>query len=140
MLKNERQEQILEMIAADKIARQDEIASRLRKQGFEVTQASISRDLDELGIVKMNGRYARAQVEDAKANPLGISSVEPAGENLVVIRCSSGLASAAAVRLDSERLKGIVGTIAGDDTIFVAVKDRRDQKAVQKKIRALFTS
>ena len=137
MHKLERQKLILELISDRMVGRQDELATELRQRGFEVTQASVSRDLDELGIVKVNGRYARADLDGAGANPLGVRSVETAGDNLVVVRCASGLASAAAVRIDGEAIAGIVGTIAGDDTIFVAVTDRRDQRAVQKKIRSL---
>jgi transcriptional regulator of arginine metabolism len=137
MQKSERQKLILELISDRTIARQDELAGELRQRGFEVTQASVSRDLDELGVVKVNGRYARAELDRDGANPLGISSIETAGENLIVIRCLAGLASAAAVRIDAERIEEIVGTIAGDDTIFVAVRDKRDQRSAQKSIRSL---
>lgn len=140
MQKSERQKLILELISSRPIGRQDELAGHLRDAGLEVTQASISRDLDELGIVKRNGKYARVELEATESNPLGVSGVETAGDNLVVVRCSSGLASAAAVRIDSEGISQIVGTIAGDDTIFVAVKDRHDQKLVVKKIRLLFAA
>jgi transcriptional regulator of arginine metabolism len=93
-----------------------------------------------LGVVKTNGRYARPELGSPSQNPLGVSAVETAGENLIVVRCSSGLASAAAVRIDAEGMKEIVGTIAGDDTIFVAVKDKHDQKAIVKKVKLLFTT
>ncbi|HVF31034.1 MAG TPA: hypothetical protein VNA22_08690 [Pyrinomonadaceae bacterium] len=137
MFKSERQGLILELISDHTIARQDELAEKLRARGYEVTQASVSRDLDELGVVKVNGRYAKAGFRTPASNLLGISSIEAAGDSLVVVRCGSGLASAVAVRIDAERIGAIVGTIAGDDTIFVAVRDKRDQKAVQKSIRSL---
>ena len=140
MQKSERQKLILEVISSQRVRRQDELARHLHDAGLEVTQASISRDLDELGVVKRDGHYTRVELEAAASNPLGVSAVDTAGDNLVVVRCSSGLASAAAVRIDSERIPQIVGTIAGDDTIFVAVKDRHDQKLVVKKIRLLFTA
>ena len=137
MQKAERQKLILELISDQAIARQDELALRLRQRGFEVTQASVSRDLDELGVVKLNGRYARAAIDENGSNPLGITSVETAGDNLIVVRCAAGMASAFAVRIDAEGINPIVGTIAGDDTIFIAIRDKRDQKAVQKRIRLL---
>jgi transcriptional regulator of arginine metabolism len=139
MHKLERQKLILEIIADHPVARQDALAMELRQRGFEVTQASVSRDLDELGVVKVKGRYARTEIDDDGANPFGLRSVETAGDNLVVVRCASGLASAAAVRIDAEGMEDIVGTIAGDDTIFVAVSDKRHQRLVQKKIRSLLT-
>ena len=140
MQKSERHNLILDLVSDRPIRRQAELARDLRKRGFEVTQASISRDLDELGIVKVNGQYARAELGTADPNLFGVKAVDPAGDNLIVVRCSSGLASAAAVKIDGEEIKGIVGTIAGDDTIFVAVADRHGQKVVMKNIRLLFAA
>ena len=140
MQKSERHNLILDLVSDRPIGRQAELARELRNRGFDVTQASISRDLDELGVVKVNGQYARAELGTADPNLFGVKAVEPAGDNLIVVRCSSGLASAAAVRIDGEKMKGIVGTIAGDDTIFVAVADRHGQKVVMKNIRLLFAA
>jgi transcriptional regulator of arginine metabolism len=140
MQKAERQKLILDVISARPIKRQDELADVLRDSGFSVTQASISRDLDEMGIVKIDGRYAHIELPVAEASPFGVSAIESAGENLIVVRCSSGLASAAAVRIDGAKVEGIVGTIAGDDTIFVAVNDAHDQRAVMKKLRMIFAT
>jgi len=138
MQKNERQKLILDVIASRDISRQDELAHLLHESGVEVTQASVSRDLFDLGIVKVDGKYVRAEISDPRSNPFGISALDPCGENLLVIKCASGLASAAAVRIDAEQLNEIAGTIAGDDTIFVAVPDVSRQKAAMKKLRALF--
>lgn len=138
MQKLERQKLILELVSSQPFRRQDELARQLRKAGLVVTQASISRDLGELGVVKSNGRYSRVELETSESNPFRVTAVDTAGDSLVVVRCSAGLASAAAVRIDSERIPQIVGTIAGDDTIFVAVKDKREQKLVVKKLKLLF--
>jgi len=140
MQKSDRHNLILDLIARAKIGSQDELALELGKRGIDVTQASISRDLDELGVVKLNGRYARAELGFLESNPLGISSIDVAGDNLIVVRCRSGLASAAAVRIDADGIREIVGTIAGDDTIFIAVRDRHDQKLVIKKLRSLWAT
>ena len=129
---------ILDLISGRSINRQDELATLLRENGIEVTQASVSRDLDELGIVKLNGRYVVADLSKADSSPFGIKSIELSGDNLLVVKCASGLASAAAVRIDGEEIAEIVGTLAGDDTIFVAVKNGSGQKATLKKLRALF--
>ena len=140
MQRSDRHKLIIDLIGKRRISRQEELASLLRKHGAEVTQASISRDLDDLGVVKVNGRYAKAPIGNGASNVFGVFMIEPAGENLIVVRCSSGLASAAAVRIDAEKLMEIVGTIAGDDTIFIAVGDVSKQRAVIKKLRTLFAT
>ena len=136
MLKKKRQQTILDLIRAKNIETQDELTGSLSKKGFTATQSSISRDLDELGIVKINGYYSLPQTE--RAQDFGIFNLETAGENLIVAKCGSGLASAICVRLDRAKIAGIVGTIAGDDTIFIAVKDRKAQKAAVKTIWEIF--
>jgi len=137
MQKNERQNTILNIIGTKRIGRQDELVKMLGKNGYSVTQASVSRDLDDLGIVKVNGFYAQPERSNGGFG-LGLISLETAGPCMVVAKCASGLASASAVRIDAARIKEIVGTIAGDDTIFVAVKDENDQKAVIKRLWELF--
>src|SRR5687768_3172833 len=116
MQKQDRQQTLIDLIGATRIGRQDQLVRELGERGFSVTQASVSRDLDELGIVKVNGAYSRP---DRRSNGLGIAliSLETAGPYMIVARTPSGLASATTVRVDSANLAGIVGTIAGDDTI-----------------------
>ncbi len=137
MQKAQRQDALLNLISAERIASQTDLAKRLRARNFDVTQASISRDLDELGIIKAAGIYALPQ-ESRGAASYGLSALETAGEALIVAKCDSGLASAAAVRIDAARISEIVGTIAGDDTIFIAVKEARAQRSVMKKIWEIF--
>ena len=137
MRKNERQEIILNLISARPVSNQQELAKILRKNGFVVTQASISRDLDDLGVIKTNGSYCLPQRQEP-SGMFGLQTVETAGDSLVVVRCRSGLASAAAVRIDAARIEEIVGTIAGDDTIFIAVKDQRAQRMAMRKIWEIF--
>ena len=140
MHKADRHKLILDVVSTRSINRQDELAQLLRDSGFTVTQASVSRDLDELGIVKVDGKYTPLELPVAEASPFGVSAIEPAGDNLLVVRCFSGLASAAAVRIDGSKIDEIVGTLAGDDTIFIAVRDAHDQKVVMKKLKLLFAS
>jgi transcriptional regulator of arginine metabolism len=128
------------VISSRRISRQDELVNELKASGFNVTQASVSRDLDEIGVVKVDGHYEQAKLDDPVSNPFGLNAIEPAGECMIVLKCSSGLASAAAVRIDAEKLLEIVGTIAGDDTIFIAVRDVQDQKAAIKKLRSMFAA
>jgi transcriptional regulator of arginine metabolism len=137
MQKNRRQDALLNLISAERIASQTDLAKRLRSRNFDVTQASISRDLDELGIIKAAGIYTLPQKLRGDA-AFGLSSLESAGESMIVAKCDSGLASAAAVRIDAARIIEIVGTIAGDDTIFIAVKDSKAQKTIIKKLWEMF--
>ena len=136
MLKEKRQQTILDLIRARNIERQDELTESLSKKGFTATQSSVSRDLDELGIVKINGYYSLPQTQTIQE--FGLFNLEVAGENMIVAKCGSGLASAVCVRLDAAKIKEIIGTIAGDDTIFIAVGDRKAQKTVMKKIWEMF--
>jgi transcriptional regulator of arginine metabolism len=138
MYKEKRQETILNLIRAKNIGKQEELTEYLSKAGFAVTQSSVSRDLVELGIIKANGFYALPRAENKKN--FGLISLETAGENLIVAKCESGLASAVAVQIDRAKIPEIVGTIAGDDTIFIAVKDFREQKKAIKNIWELFES
>jgi transcriptional regulator of arginine metabolism len=137
MQREQRQSVILKLITGRQISRQEEIAELLEKKGFSVTQSSVSRDLLDLGIVKIRGRYALPK-KTRNAVVFGLLSLDTAGENLIVAKCESGLASAVAVRIDEASISEIVGTIAGDDTIFIAVKEKGEQKIVIKKIWEIF--
>lgn len=138
MYKSERQKAILRVIKTSGIRRQGEIAGVLRGQGFVVTQASVSRDLDDLGIVKVNGVYTFPEAN--RGGPFGTVEIRTAGDSLVVARCSSGLASAAAVTIDAAGISEIVGTIAGDDTIFIAVEGSEAQAKVLSALHGMFAS
>ena len=139
MQKEQRQTTILKLITANQIGRQEELAEILEKKGFSVTQSSVSRDLLELGIVKVGGFYALPQ-KPRSGMVFGLVSLEIAGENLVVAKTEAGLASACAVRIDSAAVEEIVGTIAGDDTIFIAVRGQKEQKTVLKKVWEILES
>lgn len=140
MQKEQRQAVILKLISAKQISRQEELAELLEKKGFAVTQSSVSRDLLDLGIVKIHGYYALPGKAGSGGgvDAFGLLSLDTAGDSLIVARCEPGLASAVAVRIDDAGVNEIVGTIAGDDTIFIAVKDKNAQRAVIKKIWEIF--
>ncbi|MDQ2747451.1 MAG: arginine repressor [Acidobacteriota bacterium] len=135
MIKEKRQQAIINLIGAKIIATQEQLTQTLSKAGFEVTQSSVSRDMDELGIVKKSGFYALPSGSNER---FGFIGLETAGENLIVVKCESGLASAIAVQIDRAKIIEIVGTIAGDDTIFIAVKNAKTQKAAMKRILGIF--
>ncbi len=137
MQKQLRQTAIIKLIVTKPIATQEELTGLLEKKGYSVTQSSISRDLLELGIIKLNGNYALPQ-KSQNAISLGLLGMEKAGENLIVVKCEAGLASAVAVRIDNAEIEEIIGTIAGDDTIFIAVKDYKSQISTMKIIWEMF--
>ncbi len=131
-MKKKRHELILNYIKNNNVSRQEEILQMLVEHGFNVTQATISRDIKELKIIKEHFgkndiRYAVSEKIDNDDNYKMIfkrSAISAdAAMNIIVVKCYSGTANAACIALDSMNLNGLVGTIAGDDTIFVACKD-----------------
>lgn len=138
MDKERRHKAILDLISARPIGTQGELALCLERAGFAVTQSSVSRDLLELGIVKRRGRYVVPGGENGNGARRGLLGMAAAGDTLVVVKCELGLASAVAVEIDRAAIREIIGTLAGEDTIFVAVGSRKSQREAMKKIGALF--
>lgn len=126
-----------------RITSQGQLLARLRRRGFRVTQSSVSRDLRELGVVKTNGCYALP--EPTRGPPPGAGAEEtvaafvwewtPAGPNLLVLRTAVGAASRVALALDEEGWREVVGTVAGDDTVFVAVPGQRERRRLEDSLR-----
>jgi len=137
MQKLQRQNAILKIISDKRVGRQDELAAFLSQKGFSVTQASVSRDLVELGVNKSSGLYGLPEKHTGDSLS-GLIAVESAGENLLIAKCGAGQASAAAVRIDAARLPEIVGTIAGDDTIFIAVQSGKTSVGQRSTMRKIF--
>ena len=129
-MKRKRHALILELIQQYEITTQDELLAKLRENGFEVTQATVSRDIKELRLVKAmspSGQYrymaGAAQGDEylAKFYTIfsgSVISVDYAG-NTCVVKCYAGMAQAACAAIDAMHFEGIVGPLAGDDTIFV---------------------
>ena len=136
MLKRVRQKHLLNLIRAKRIGTQEELRTHLERSGVAATQSSLSRDLEELGIVKQRGFYALPHANGDSAR--GLLSLEVAGDVLVIARCLPGRASSVAVEVDDAAIPEIVGTLAGEDTIFVATRDAKSQKTAMKKIWELF--
>jgi transcriptional regulator of arginine metabolism len=137
MHKTKRQQKIISLIQARRIGTQQELTALLERAGFVATQSSISRDLLELGVVKYNGHYTLPRATDGAA-ARGLLGLDAAGDSLVVAKCEPGLASAVAVQIDRAGIPEIVGTLAGEDTVFIAVHERKAQRAVMKKVLELF--
>jgi transcriptional regulator of arginine metabolism len=136
MQKKKRQETILDLITERQISKQEELSELLEAKGFAVNQSSVSRDLVDLGIVKTNGFYAIPQKTNYAS--FGLISLEIAGENLIVAKTENGFAAAVCVRIDNAKIAELVGTIAGEDTIFIAVRGQKEQRIVLKKVWELF--
>ncbi len=136
MQKSIRQQKILTLIQSQPVGTQAELKAHLERVGVPATQSSVSRDLEELGIVKHRGRYTVPRTNGAASH--GLLGLDIAGEVLVVAHTEMGLASAVAVQIDAAAIDEIVGTLAGEDTIFIAVSDRKAQRTVIKKIWELF--
>ncbi len=149
-MKKKRQGKIIEIIEKYNVGTQEELAERLREEGFPVTQATISRDIRELKLSKMSAedgaqRYIvleqnGGELENKYVRVLqeAYSSVDTA-QNLVVIRTVSGMAMAVAAALDAMKLPEIVGCVAGDDTIFVAVHTQEETRLLREKVRMIVT-
>jgi transcriptional regulator of arginine metabolism len=137
MQKLERQKKLLRLIQAKPMGTQEELRNYLERAGVPATQSSVSRDLEELGIVKHHGHYTIPKPNGAGAR--GLLSLDLSGENLVVARTEPGLASAVAVEIDAAAIREIVGTLAGEDTIFIAVTDHKAQRSALKKLWELFS-
>jgi transcriptional regulator of arginine metabolism len=136
MQKIERQNAILNLISVNQIGTQEELTELLQKQGFAVNQSSVSRDLVELGVAKVHGSYTTPQKTNYAT--FGLQSLEIAGESLIVAKTETGFAAAVCVRIDNSKIPEIVGTIAGEDTIFIAVRGQKEQRTVLKKVWELF--
>ena len=147
-MKNKRHEKILEVIENKNIETQEELAKILNEAGFVVTQATVSRDIKKLGLVKVKGKGSHQKYAPKAASTLveydkyvrvlkdAITGMDDA-ENILVIKTVPGMAMAVAAALDSLRIPEIIGSIAGDDTIMCATKNNRHAKDVMDKIRLM---
>lgn len=147
-MKPKRHAMILKLIAAENIETQEELASLLSAQGFTVTQATVSRDIKELRLIKVltgEGRYKYATVEKAESDLQErfirlfsncVVSITSAG-NLIVVKTMAGSAAVAAEAIDSMKWPEIAGSIAGDNTIFVAVREGKNVADIIKKFQKM---
>ncbi|MES2124359.1 MAG: arginine repressor [Gemmatimonadota bacterium] len=136
---------ILELVATRPMRTQEELADALAQEGWEVTQSSVSRDISTLGLVKSDGIYQRparvrlTEITDPNERRLAESllAVEAAGEALLVLHTPPGEAQRVGSALDLLAWPEIVGTIAGDDTIFIAVHHSAAQGKIHRRLRAI---
>jgi transcriptional regulator of arginine metabolism len=147
-MKISRHAKILELIERHPIETQEELAEELKKSGYNITQATVSRDIKELKLVKVldeNGiyKYATLKEQDSmlserlvKVFAESVLSVDYAG-NIVVVKTFSGAANAAAEAIDVLDFKEIVGTIAGDDTIFILVRSQDNVEVIIDRLKKM---
>ena len=141
-MKNRRHELILEIISEQSVGTQELLIELLAEHGIKATQATLSRDIQQLNLVKQrdeNGefRYAlpAAAAEEKSLFEEAVISVDYA-MNTIVLKCRAGMAQGTCAAIDSVNHQGVVGTIAGDDTIFILVGTEDDAKKLSKKFRS----
>lgn len=149
-MKKERHAKILELINSRNVCRQEELTKLLNDSGIDATQATISRDIKELRLIKVldkTGKYRYTlpsgrdvkDLEKSKYNSIiknGVQNIDFA-LNLVVIKCHTGMAMAVCSAIDAVKNENIVGTLAGDDTIFIAVKSEETAKKIAADLRLM---
>ena len=142
--REQRRLRILELVAKQSLRTQEELAGALARAGWAATQSSVSRDIAALGLVKLGGRYRRPSSRtpqpgnpDAERIAEDVLAAEPAGDALIVLKTPAGEANHVAVGLDRLAWPEVVGTIAGDDTIFVAVKNKAAMRSALARLAKL---
>lgn len=136
----ERKQALVELLKTKTLTNQSEVVSAMRANGIEVTQPSISRDFRELGVVKLGGRYVIASavqaqvVASAETNLELIYSAQAVGDNLIIVKTPAAAGSIVASEIDARGFPGVVGTVAGDDTIFIAMIDKEKQQSLIKEL------
>jgi transcriptional regulator of arginine metabolism len=150
-MKNKRHEMILKLVSENEIETQEMLCDELCKAGFNVTQATVSRDIKELALIKtpLPDGGSKYTVPALKRESMtdgdnliftiisdSVRSVDYA-MNTVVVKCTSGMAQAICAKLDTTELHNVVGTIAGDDTIFILMRTEKDASRLVKELRMI---
>lgn len=150
-MKKNRHEAILNLISKEEIGTQEELMIKLNELGFKVTQATVSRDIKYLKLIKTpvsSGQYKYSYVNNESEDfsrkyysilAHSVTSINYAG-NMAVIKCFSGMAQAACAAMDNLSIEKIVGTLAGDDTIFALCKDELSAKELKEYIEDIIDS
>ena len=148
MTKKERLNKIIELIENHEIDTQEELTEKLVKEGFNVSQATVSRDIKELNLIKSNGtsrkfKYVKNADASSVVSPKIIHlfkqvtlSIIPAG-NLIVIKTLSGNAGTAGMAIDEMKISQCIGTVAGDDTLLIVTRNNTDAETIVKRLRTL---
>jgi transcriptional regulator of arginine metabolism len=127
---------ILHLLERHSVADQDLLLRLLGKQGFLLTQSTLSRHLKKLHVMKVDGVYRRVERPTPAQPSFTLAEAPP---NLIVLRTEPGFANALALKLDASNIPGFVGTIAGDDTVFIAVDGPTHLRSVHDSVRRRLT-
>lgn len=144
-MKNKRQEKIIEIIETQAIETQEALQEKLRECGFDVTQATVSRDIKELRLTKVSSRgnrykYAVLDSDDPRQTAKYVNIMKETvisvqcAQNMLVVKTFSGMAAAAAAAIDSLMCDEIIGSIAGDDTIFAVAENETRAQSLRDRI------
>ena len=140
----ERREAVMRILRGGRVRNQADLVRLLKKEGHDVTQSSVSRDLRDLGVLKASGRYVLPPDEITRANgDFGslaqfVRELRSAGPSLTVLRTTIGAAQSVAVAIDKAQWPEVAGTLSGDDTIFIATSNLRAQQELISRLRTLF--
>ena len=149
-MKSNRQEKIIQLITENAIETQEEILVYLREHGFDVTQATVSRDIKQLKLVKTqtnDGRYKYSVSSNNSREHISSKFVSLFSEtvtgidyanNIVVVKCYVGMANAACAAFDAMKFDGVVGSLSGDDTIFIAMRNEEMAKELTAELKKIF--
>lgn len=138
-----RRTRLAKIIREQAVGRQTELVELLRKSGHAATQSSVSRDLRELGVAKMGDRYVLPETAMQPKNDFSalrqfVSARLTAGANLTVLKTTIGSAQSVAVAIDTAQWPEVIGTISGDDTIFIATAGAEAQRKLELRLISIF--
>lgn len=140
----ERRSAIARILRHGIVRRQSDLVTLLKRDGYDVTQSSVSRDLRDLGVLKAGGRYVMPPDEVTRANgdfetlAQFVRGVRTAGPSVTVVRTTIGAAQSVAVAIDKAEWPEVVGTLSGDDTIFIATERESAQSRLIARLRDAF--
>jgi transcriptional regulator of arginine metabolism len=140
----ERQSAIVRILRGGQVRRQEDLVRLLKEEGHDVTQSSVSRDLRVLGVLKAGGRYVLPPDDTTRANgDFGmlaqfVRELRRAGPSITVLRTTIGAAQSVAVAIDKAEWPEVAGTISGDDTIFIATANGREQDELVSRLQSIF--
>lgn len=134
---------IAQIIREQPVGRQSELVDLLRERGHAATQSSVSRDLRELGVAKQGSRYVMSEAAAAPRSDFStvrqfVHARANAGPNLTILKTRIGAAQSVAVAIDGAQWPEVVGTISGDDTIFIATAGAPEQRKLAERLHAIF--
>jgi transcriptional regulator of arginine metabolism len=140
----DRRDAVVRLLASGNVHKQQDLVRLLKKQGHVATQSSISRDLREIGVMKARGRYVLPPPDIVRANgkfnslAQFVKEIRRAGPCMTVVKTSTGAAQSVAVAIDKAEWPEVVGTLSGDDTIFIATSTARAQTDIVSRLREMF--